>query len=267
MQFNIYIDESGDAGLKRVRTATQKGASPYLTLGALVCQPSAEIHIRNTLDMFKNEIGKKKWKHSTDLNHAQLVFFGRSLGRLPVRYFGVISRKSTLDGYRDQINSDPDKFYNKCAKYLLETVFAYISKYIDSTDDVRVIFEERNHDYDAMRRYLRSVADDPQHPRAKVLSNLNVFAISAVPKKEEELLLVADYVAHALYQCTNRTPQNFGIPEPRYFREICSRFGADQNGQVINHGIKCIHNLKDLGLDIDVEETIEDAKAQPPFKR
>lgn len=40
MSFTVYIDQSGDCGIDKVRTNDKDGATPYLTLGAVLIKDS-----------------------------------------------------------------------------------------------------------------------------------------------------------------------------------------------------------------------------------
>ncbi|WP_084613585.1 DUF3800 domain-containing protein [Roseicyclus elongatus] len=265
MPFSVYIDESGDAGIVRVRDEEQPGSSPYFVLAACVVQPASAIQVRKAVEAFRSAIGKKNWKHATDLNHSQKVFFCRSVSTLPVRFFGLVSKKSTLKDYKSQIGSDPQHYYNKCLQYLLERVFTYLSPRISSSEEVSVILENRNHDYDRMIRFLAKVKDNPFFPESKALQHLNPFGISTRLKGEEDILEVSDLVSHALFQCVNKSKANYYIPEYRYFQELSSRFAADDAGRVLGAGLKCIHSLDALELDSNVKEVFQRAKAPPPI--
>ena len=170
---------------------------------------------------------------------------------------------STLGDYSDKIGNDPDKFYNKCAVYLLERVGQYLVAKGMSGSPPEVCFEAKNHDYDAMRRYIGTIKDKPLHPDATYLRVFNPFAITAKTKTEEPLLKFADLAAHATYQCANKTRSNMFIPEPRYFEELSSRFGADKSGNILGRGLKCIHSLEQLQLEKDVERKLRLTKAEP----
>lgn len=264
MRFNVYIDESGDAGILKVRSKHQAGTTPYFAMGALVCKPTAEIHVRNALSDFKFEIGKTSWKHATDLSHAERVYFARNLNRLPVRYFGLLSNKATLAEYKTEIEGNSHKFYNKCAQLLLENVLDYLRPHLVSDDDVNIVFESRNHDFDAMRRFLGRIKETLKHHRSKIFRLLNPFAISVRKKGEEDLLEVADFVAHAVFQAANRSCHNFEIPETRYLREISSCFAGDAKGSLVDVGLKCVHNIDDLNLDPDVQREIRAYRVRAP---
>ena len=183
-----------------------------------------------------------------------------------MRFFSVISNKATLGEYKRQINGDSQKFYNKCLAYLLERICAYLLVQGASENDLSFVLEARNHDYDRMLRYLSRLKENPLYPQSKSFSILNPFSIVTRRKGEEDLLEIADFVSHAVYQCANKTANNFYIPEPRYFCEIASRFGVDQKGTVLGSGLKCIHNLRELELDKDIQEIFKRAKGLIPPK-
>ncbi|WP_165352750.1 DUF3800 domain-containing protein [Loktanella sp. IMCC34160] len=265
MSVSVFIDESGEAGISKVRTDISPGASPYFVLAAAVMPNAVTINAKSVLAEVEAKIGKHS-DHATDLGHSQTVYWSRKAAGINLRFFAVVSNKSTLGEYSERIRNDPDKFYNKCAVYLLERVGKYLlSKDLGSTEP-RVVFESRNHDYDAMRRYIGKIKDNPMHSDARYLRVFNPFAITALAKPQEPLLKFADLAAHAVYQCSNKTRSNFFIPEPRYLEELSKRFGADERGRIIGNGLKCIHSLEQLDLDKDVEERIRRMRAFPMRK-
>lgn len=264
MKFNVYIDESGEAGIAKVRTENTNGASPYFVMGAVVCPPAAEDIAKKVFSDFCSQIGKTAWKHATELTHSEKVYLARELGKLPVRYFAIISNKATLNDYKDEIENSAHKFYNKCAQYLLEVICAYLGPRMQSPDDMNIVFEERNHDYGAMLRLLIKVKDNPIQPQSRALKYLNPFSITARPKGDTEMLEIADFVAHAVFQCANKSIHNFHIPEPRYLKEIWPRFAPDDSGKVLGVGLKPIHRLEQLKLEPEVVDMIKSCRAELP---
>lgn len=262
MTCSVYIDESGEAGISRIRTGSAPGASPYFVLAAAVMPNAVRINARSVLSRVEARI-TRKWDHATDLTHSQTVFWARSASQVNLRFFAVISNKATLGTYSDRIARDPDKFYNKCAVYLLERVGKYLIEKGEDRETPEVYFEERNHDYDAMRRYIGKIKDNPMHSDAKYLRLFNPFAISSRTKKQEDLLKYADLASYAVYQCANKSNSNFEIPEPRYLEELSSRFGVDKSGKVIGAGIKCIHSLSSLSLDHDISRRLAQLRGLP----
>lgn len=262
MTVSVFIDESGEAGISKIRTQNSPSASPYFVLAAAVMPNAVTISARSVLSDVETQISKN-WNHATDLGHAQTVFWSRRAAELNLRFFAVVSNKNTLGPYSERIQRNPDKFYNKCAVYLLERVGKYLlAKGLGSREPV-VVFESRNHDYDALRRYIGKIKDNPLHADAGYLRAFNPFSITALAKSDEPLLKFADLAAHAVYQCANKTLSNYSIPEPRYLEELSRRFGADEEGRIIGNGIKCIHTLEQLQLDKDVEEKIRQMRAIP----
>lgn len=75
MKFNVYIDESGEAGIAKIRGIDGKGSSPYFVMAAVVFQLTTEVLVKNVMLEFKERIEKKSWKHATQLNHSQKVFW------------------------------------------------------------------------------------------------------------------------------------------------------------------------------------------------
>ncbi|WP_170332221.1 DUF3800 domain-containing protein [Ruegeria arenilitoris] len=261
----IYIDESGESGIAKVRDGKQGGSSPYFVLAAAVMPRAVAINAKRVLDSVNSDLGKK-WRHATDLSHSQTVYWSRKSVEVNLRYFAVVSNKATLGAYSDRIQKDPQKFYNKCAVYLLERVGKYLLNRGFANEPPTVIFETRNHDYDAMRRYIGKIKDNPMHSDAKYLRVFNPFAITTRSKEEEPLLKYADLASYAVYQCANKTPKNFSIPEPRYFVELSKRFGADEAGKILGNGVKTIHTLEQLNLDSDIEGLFRSIKAAPMRK-
>lgn len=268
MGFTVLIDESGDTGISKLRSEARGGSSPFFVMGAIVFNRSTEMLARKKLNELQTLFGKKKlWKHAADLNHAQKVKFSKEIAAMKCRTYGLISYKPTLADYASEIDWDPHKFYNKCIKYLLEIIFRDLSEFQPTWDGQRIVVEQRNHDYDALRRYLSKVKDNPIYPQSKVLTHLNPFSITQKDKSEEDLLRFADFVSNALYSCVNLTPDNFSIPEPRYLKEISGRFGASASGEVLGTGIKCIHRLEDMKIKSEIREILLGLRAMPPRKR
>lgn len=268
MTCTVFIDESGDTGLSTIRSSLRGGSSDYFTMGAVVMQPATMTVARKLLDQLQSDFNKqKRWKHATNLNHSQKLRFCKTVSQLHVRFFGLISYKPTLGAYAKEIDWEPDKFYNKCAKYLLERVGEYIQRIGPALSDPQIIFEERNHNYDTMIRYISAVKENPIYEQSKALEAINPFGITKRSKQDEDLLRLADLVSHALYACVNKTPENFGITEPRYLCELAPRFAADDKGRVLGTGIKPIHDLTKMALDPEILTTINGLRAMPMPKK
>jgi len=256
-KYLFLVDESGDAGIGKIRNKGQGGASPYMTLGGVLIEESRAEFARDQMRKICLEI-KKSTLHCKDLRHFQKLHFAKTVSSLPVVVFGLISFKQTLGGYKEVIQGNSTKFYNTCARYLLERLGEFMVENELGRHQVEIIFEEGNFAYDKLRNYIGKCQDRPlgktpeQLANVKLLRNISSRAITAVPKAEELLLQIPDLVAHSIYKCVDKSNASFQITETRYLREISNLFFADkQNGTIVGKGLKPVHRLKDLGLDSD----------------
>lgn len=263
-RFTIFIDESGEAGIAKVRSESSGGASPYMTLGASLISNRSRKAIEDTLEKIGTDIGKESL-HCSQLKHYQLIHFVRQITKQKMRLFGVISRKETLGAYKVAISDNSGMYYNKCAQYLLERVGWFMESRKIPPENLDIIFEKANIDYEKMRNLLRSCQSNPQHQKTRKLQHIDIRNITEKKKSEEPLLQLADLVAHALYKCVDKQDKNFGIPEPRYLRELAPHFfGHPETRKVVGAGLYCVHRTSDLNLDSEVAEVFKSIVATHP---
>lgn len=263
-RFTVFIDESGEAGVAKVRSISSGGASPYMTLGATLINNRSRRHIEDALVQIREEIGKRDL-HCSQLKHYDILHFARRIVEQKMRRFGVISRKATLGSYRSSISSDSSMYYNKCVQYLLERVGWFMHSRAIPPTNLDIIFEKANIDYEKMSNFLWTCQDRPIHKKTSFLKNVDISKITIKSKTEEPLLKIADLVAHALYKCVDRQSKNYNITEPRYLKELGSRFfGNPENQAVVGAGIYCVHSIGDLKVDLDVETVLQNLVALPP---
>lgn len=249
-KYTFYIDESGDLGLDTVRQGIRdRGASPYLVLGACLVPNTRKHGIRGQLDKLREEVCKSRRLHCSELNHYQVAKIAREIGSLEkILFFAFVSKKSTLGRYKGMIEgSEQSQYYlNKCSVYLFEQLALAMETYGIAKQDISVVFEERNHDYQRLRAYLKaniaspfptgSAAGDKNRAR---LSRIDPLSITSQTKESEILLFLADLAAYATKSAIDQTDFNYGVPEQRYFREIESRFFKEPSTGVIGEwGLK-----------------------------
>lgn len=257
-KYLFLVDESGDAGIERIRAEGQGGASPYMTLGGVFIAQDVAEYARDEIRKLCLEVGKATL-HCKDLRHFQKLHFARTVASMPIVIFGLISYKSTLGGYKEAIQGDSTKFYNTCARYLLERLGDFMSVNDIKAHEVDIVFEEGNFAYGKLRNYISICQDRPmgktsqQLANVKLLKHLSSNRINATPKADEILLQLPDLVAHAIYKCVDKSNGCFNITEPRYLEEIANLFYANpENGKVVGNGLKPIHNLSSLDLDAEI---------------
>lgn len=252
-EFTVFIDESGEAGIAKVRTKNSGGASPYMTLGAAIVRTSELDQVRMRLEEILKLIGKKRL-HCRELSHIQRVKFAQMVSDLPIVLIGCISKKSTLGWYADRIEKDPSYYYNKCAHLLLECVGHFIETSGYFSHQVDTVFEKANFDYRQLSRYIGKIQDNPmgsnlQRERVRLLKFIDTKKITAKEKGEEPILALADLLAHSLYRCVDRSNGVLGITEPRYFSELLELFYSNQNGHILGFGVKAIHKVQDIQVE------------------
>lgn len=246
MSYTFYIDESGDAGIKKIRTGNAGGASPYMTMGGVLIPDSLSQGLEKNLDELKASISLRTDLHCKSLTHEQKVRFSQFLGQQNVTCFGVISLKSTLGSY----NNNSGYYYNKCAQYLLERLGIYLETQNNiSPNEVKIIFEHGNYEYQKLKGLIATCQRNPIHPNTAYLKNIDVNLISSEVKDEKPLLQLADLVAHALYKTVDGGTRN--VTEQRYLKEIKSSFYS-QDGKIIGKGLYPVHSIYELKLEPEI---------------
>ncbi|MEP3296901.1 MAG: DUF3800 domain-containing protein [Pseudoruegeria sp.] len=253
MKYTFFVDESGQSGIKRIRSDSTPGASRYMTLGGVLIPETKKEEILNGLNKLKKQIDRPAL-HCSKLKHKQIVRFAQFVADQQVLLFGVISLKETLGDYASDISHSDKRYYNKCAQYLLERLALAMNQKDIKEDDVTICFEEGNFDYNALRSLIRSCRNKPLRPATKNLKLINPYSINAQPKENEKALQLADLIAHALYQCVDDGPSTYGVTETRYVEELKSRFFSDPiSKKVCGFGIYPVHELKTIQASKSVE--------------
>ncbi|PCJ99468.1 MAG: hypothetical protein COA45_05380 [Zetaproteobacteria bacterium] len=251
MTYTIYIDESGDDGIRKIRQADDtRGATPWFTLGAFMIKDSDYTQIADTITSCELEINKKSL-HFKSLSHRQRIYVCTQFCALPIICFGTICNKETLTkkdyGARIQGKNDSKLFYNKNAHYLLEKVGKFLNQYNIPLESHKIIFEHKDGvEYGWMKKYIRQISLNPHEGDARFLKNINIASITSKKKGEEPLLKISDTIASSLFQCCEN--KVLGVRETSYLEKLRHKFPADTNGRILDYGIKPINNINDLNL-------------------
>ena len=223
MKYTFFVDESGQSGIKKIRTKSEGGASRYMTLGGALVPNSMIVDLRDKLEVIAKEFGRQEL-HCSKLNHNQICSFSKAMAEQRILLFGLISMKETLGEYKAAIEESDKRYYNKCAQYILERLAQFLEINDISGDDVDIYFEDGNFDYEALRRLVDRCRQNPMHKNTRRLQHIRPVSIASKPKSDEPILQVADLVAHALFRCVDDGPSTYGIKETRYLQEIRKRF-------------------------------------------
>lgn len=258
MKYTLYVDESGQSGIKKIKSDTEGGASRYMTMGGVLVPDDNRPHLRKVLAELTSAIGKADL-HCSKLNHNQIVKFAQTLAKEEVVLFGVISLKETLGTYKDDIGESDKKYYNKCAQYLLEKVGLFLEQAGCTETDISIRFENGGFDYDGLRGLIYHCRKSPQHQSTKMLKNINQNSIIALAKEEEQLLQLGDLVAHALFKCVDDAPSTYGVFETRYLSELRTRFFFNKTTRKIcGTGVFPVHKLQHIKADAQVARFLQE---------
>lgn len=252
LNYTLFVDESGQSEITKIRDEMRGGASPYMTMAGVLVPNSKLVEYRLVLQRLVDEFGKKDL-HCSKLNHVQIVRFAKVLASCRVKIFAVISRKETLGEYREEIGKNDKLYYNKCAQYLLERVGRFMATHDLKEEHLEVIFEDGGFDYGRLRALISKCRRTPRNAGTEYLRYVNPYSIQAKPKGEEPLLQFADLVAHGFFKCVDDGPSSFGVFETRYVAEIKDKIFADpKSGDPFKWGIFPIHSWRDLKLNEEV---------------
>jgi len=254
--YTLYIDESGDAGINKVRTRTVAGASPYMTMGGVLVPDIKSKTITENLNEFRQKITKQPNLHCKNIRHEQKVRFSQFLNNQKVLCFGVVSLKSTLGNYKEDIEGDSSLYYNKCAQYLLERLGIFLSTHNIPKDNINIIFEEGNFNYGKLKGLIAACQRKPIHANSEYLKNIDVNLIDKKDKKDEPLLQLSDLVAHSLYKAVYGGEYN--VYEPRYLECIRNKFFKKDKEKIVGNGIYAVHSIYDLRLPNEMQSFFSD---------
>ena len=265
-KYTLYVDESGDAGIKKVRSATEGGATPYFVFGAVLINNDMHDPLCNAVQEIA-QLFRTDFLHCNRLDHAQKKYFARTISQQPIMLFGLISRKDTLGNYKEYIKADAFRFHNKCAGYLLECVGEFLASQDIDAGDVDVIFEKGPFDYDALGNFIRYCQQTPKYPRNKLLRNIEANNINARPKEDGVLFQVADMVAHALFRAVDINARYCNLPEPQYLIELHKRFYHHPETKTLNnYGFKAIGGLFKAQVPQEVRDLLISFRGENLFE-
>ncbi|WP_170333503.1 DUF3800 domain-containing protein [Ruegeria arenilitoris] len=244
--YTIVIDESGDVGLKNLQADPSSGPTQYFCMCAAIFNEENRDQITDRLSDFRDRKGRI---HATNLGHFERVNLCRTIATLPIGMLGVISNKLTLLDYLKEAQKTPTHYYNKVSQYLFERIGQALGEFNISKDKVRICIEAREQQYSSLLSLLHSIQSTPLDERALPIRNIDRFSISAVKKKDDLLMSLADIGANAMFLSVRKDERTYSLTETRYLKELSPVFLSARDGKIVPKGLKPIHSLADLGLD------------------
>ena len=256
--YTFFIDESGDSGIKKLRSESEGGASPYMTLGGVLVRNSDATLLIKHLSNITDELQVPSLHCANMSHHRKVTYIKRMVGQ-PILCLGVISYKPTLGEYKDEIGNEYWRYYHKCAQYLLERLGLFIKYKNISKENVKIVFEASNHlKLESFKKFIAKCQQNPKKSITACLKCLEASNIVTATKDENQLLQLADLVAHVQYQCVNKSKANYGITECRYLFEMRSLFLASpKTNKILDIGIVPAHYMHKWDLDDDVRQFLK----------
>lgn len=253
-RYTLFIDESGNESIKNLETGKN---DPFLVLGGIIIKNSEAPFLRKTLFEISKKINSSdKGIHLKKLPHEKKVFICQQIAPLQFTSFGIISNKKEIPNWeRAKILENPHSLYSKLTQYLLERYGIWASHHNIPKDKLHIVFEESAKiNYSQIQNYISAIKNNTQRTSKKTLSALERISpqnISAMKKKDEPLLSLADIICHALYRCCSGSNSQMNILEYRYLRELHKTFF--RNPTLIPHGLLIRPNIESAGLDPQIQ--------------
>lgn len=242
--FIVYIDESGDTGLNKIRPKDANGASEWLTLGASLYHCEDEIKTVEFIRDVRKRINDTQGPdlHFRRLSDPKKLFACQQLSLQPARAFAVLSHKPNMKGYRNQAAerlfiSPRGWFYNWCIRLLLERVTDYAERYMlrhfKETRPIKLVFSERGGvAYDWLKDYVEILMIQSRtqtlhlEKRDVKHSVLDLDLIEVVPHVKSAGCQIADIVTSALHSAADAFGPRWNIEPAKALRPILPTEGG-----------------------------------------
>lgn len=249
-----YIDEAGDDGLKKIRTTTNRGATEWMVMSAVVIKSARE---PEALEWAKSIIRKLDQHQLTHIHFQKLdtpkkIIACNELASRPLRIFTLLSHKRNMEGYRN-LHAEKAKvnrtawFYCWLSKLLLERVTAYCgwrSKHdYGEQRTIRFEFSDRGGvNIDDIRNYYHYIGNQS---RLGLLFNdtfdldwtvVDPLEMHSFPNKQRAGLQLADVAASAFFSGVEFS--DAGTTNPEFAKLLLPRMCRDKRRKIYGFGVK-----------------------------
>ena len=261
--FVVYIDESGDDGLRRVQPVDTHGSSEWFVLSAVVVRVERDAE---AIQWVKNIVGKFTGAQRSDLHYADLSPTKRrvacqDIAQLPVRCFVVMSNKKNMRSYANPKPAyERNWFYWWCARLLLERVTQFCAmrslREYGEIRSLRVMFSQRGGmSYSRFRTYMNLLRFESEIGSLKLTAGdldwrvIDLEQVFAYDHRQLADLQIADAVAGSFFQAVSQDngrtcdPSNAQLLEPRMYR--------GPRGAIIGNGVKPMPTLRAMKLSME----------------
>lgn len=249
-----YIDEAGDDGLGKIKTRSEKGASEWMVISAILIKANREKEI---FDWVKNIIKGLNQHQITYLHFRALSGEKKNsvclqISSLHLRIFVLISHKKNMEQYRN-VRAEKAKvnktawFYCWMTKLLMERVTAYCGSRTNrdygEARSIRCEFSDRGGvNIDDIKNYYKYIGNQG---RMGMLYNdkfdldwsvTDPNEMYSYPNKMRAGLQLADIAASAFF--AGLEPTENGLTTPEYAKLLLPRICQDRKNRRYGFGVK-----------------------------
>jgi Protein of unknown function (DUF3800) len=247
--FTIYIDESGDDGLRNFRRPGEHGGSSnWLIIGACFVRSSRDLELvalrdRIKVDCLPTKPGRPI--HFKDMNHGQRRRACQIISGQPLRFACVIGLKNVAEA---RVFVEKNQLYFYLTRYLIERVswFCRDNRPMVREGDGRakIVFSRRGGlSYEGFRDYLvwlRDKCETTVH-----WPSIDIDAVEAMDHTKLAGLQIADCGVSAVAAAIE--PDRYGNVEGAYLNEIAPNLYS-RKGKVLSYGLKFLPSTEKLSL-------------------
>ncbi len=250
-----YIDEAGDDGIKKLRTQTEKGATEWLVISAVVIHvensPQIVPWVRNIITAQKNS-HQLRHLHFRSLDHAGKIAACTALAGNEVYLFSTLSYKPTMEGYEnpaaEKVNINKTaRFYAWMSRLLLEQVTNFVGQrtFIDygEATKMRIEFSDRGGlEIKPFRNYFDYLRDQSSTGSLYIdkydldWSVVDTKEMYSFANKDRAGLQLADTVASAFFAGLEKVSET--TPNSEYAKLLERRMARDDTQKILNCGVK-----------------------------
>lgn len=216
-EYNVYIDESGDEGIRK--------GSKYFILTALIVMKSKDLEISKSVDKIKNNLEMNiktqlHWKLLKGLPNKKMIM--DVISTLDIKIINVIVDTKCLKFIPSS------NIYNYFSGYLYERICWYMN---EVNGIANICISSRGN---LSKKSLEDYINSKNHKKFNIDSN-KIKNIKIIPNERKKLLQLADCCCSALFQSLKYHDSiHFG-----YISKIKNKIYSNNNN-LLGYGLKVV---------------------------
>jgi hypothetical protein len=257
----LYIDESGDTGLDKVKPGSPGGATEWLVLSGYLVAAEHDSKLVSWVQDVQAEIRNKR----RNIHFNKLLPFKKSLicaalAKKDARCFLVMSNKRNVQGYQNKkLGEERSWLYWWLTRLLLERVTDHCERATPvkqrGIDKLRIVFSRRGGlSYDDLKSYLELLRYQSVNRLLYLTagdlkwSMIDVKEILVLDHYQRAGLQLSDIIAGAFYESVECNRGAIEHCDPSYAKLLKPLVAGSAKGLVMNYGVKTMPNLWEMEL-------------------